>query len=293
MTSNQQQQDRQWLPKSLASQKPPSLPRKEVVEKAAAAAAVLNNQDSEVETQESRRLCEHVSLTTGGTCFLAFSRGKDSIAAWLYLRRFFARIIPFHICVVPGLSFVDQSLSYYEQWFGTQILRLQCGATTGEILSLVYQEPGAETYVDACDLWHYERPHIVEVLRSHFNLPNAFVAYGISGGDSIIRKMYIGERHYSSERKTFYPCFDWSPTMIIRLISSQGLKLPKDYFLSDRSFATIRNLRALYRMLNLYPGDFSKIETVFPLIRACFARNEFRQHSHKCETKTTKLYKCG
>jgi hypothetical protein len=72
-------------------------------------------------TPESHRLCEEVSSLSGGTCIFGFSRGKDSLAAWLYLRRFFKKIVPFHCCGVPHLSFVDQSLDYYDGWFGTRV----------------------------------------------------------------------------------------------------------------------------------------------------------------------------
>jgi hypothetical protein len=60
---------------------------------------------------------------TGDTVLLSFSRGKDSLAAWLHLREHF-RIIPYHLEWIPGLSFVESSLAYYEDVFQTHIIRL-------------------------------------------------------------------------------------------------------------------------------------------------------------------------
>ncbi len=46
------------------------------------------------EWPDSDTLCRQMAEETGGICFPSFSRGKDSIAAWLQLRRYFDRIIP-------------------------------------------------------------------------------------------------------------------------------------------------------------------------------------------------------
>lgn len=55
---------------------------------------------------------------------LAFSRGKDSIATWLTLRDAGFRVVAFHMEIVPGLSFVEESLKYYEDLFGQHIYRV-------------------------------------------------------------------------------------------------------------------------------------------------------------------------
>jgi len=46
-----------------------------------------------------------------GTILLAFSCGKDAIATWLECRKHFERIVPFYMYLVPGLSFVEDSLA--------------------------------------------------------------------------------------------------------------------------------------------------------------------------------------
>ncbi len=73
-----------------------------------------------------RQVMEEIAALTGGRCLLAFSRGKDSIAAWLELREsgLFSEIVPFHLNLVPGLRFVEESLDYFENWFQTRIIRL-------------------------------------------------------------------------------------------------------------------------------------------------------------------------
>jgi len=55
----------------------------------------------------------------------AFSCGKDSVAAWLALRAAgFTRIIPMYRYLIPDLGFIERSLAYYENFFGTPIYRV-------------------------------------------------------------------------------------------------------------------------------------------------------------------------
>jgi hypothetical protein len=69
-------------------------------------------------------LCKYISEATDGKTLLSFSGGKDSIGAWLQLRRYFPEITPVFMYLIPGLSFVEESLSYFEDYFGTRIIRM-------------------------------------------------------------------------------------------------------------------------------------------------------------------------
>ena len=53
---------------------------------------------------------------------LSFS-GKDSLAAWLYLVEHDFEVIPYWCYSVPGLSFDDEMIEYYEQAMSTKIYR--------------------------------------------------------------------------------------------------------------------------------------------------------------------------
>ena len=65
-----------------------------------------------LEYNTSAELCDQMARECD-TAILAFSTGKDSIAAWLQMRRYFKRIIPYYCYSVPGLEFVEKSLCYY------------------------------------------------------------------------------------------------------------------------------------------------------------------------------------
>jgi len=73
---------------------------------------------------DSDELCEYMAELSGGNTLLAFSCGKDSIVAWLKLRKYFKKIVPYYMYCVPNLEFVEKSLRYYEDWFGCHIARM-------------------------------------------------------------------------------------------------------------------------------------------------------------------------
>src|ERR1051326_7362698 len=179
-------------------------------------------------TPASRRVCQEVASLSGDTILLGFSRGKDCIAAWLWLLEFFPRIIPFHCAAVPGLGFVDQSLTYYEQVFGTPIERFVSGDFYKALSQLVYQPIEDEDWIDALDLEHHTMEAIVRALRRKHGCPQAWVAWGISKNDSISRRatpeIRTGKREST---KALYPCFDWPRDQILAVIEEAGIRLPE------------------------------------------------------------------
>jgi len=245
-------------------------------------------------TAETRQLCQEISEASGGICFFGFSRGKDSIAAWLFLRRFFKRIIPFHCASVPHLRFVDESLAYYERVFETPILRLMDGQVLGAVDDLVWQPPGSEPIIDELELWHYDMHDVVDLLRQRFQLPNAWCAYAISMFDSIYRRCFVGRcGGRFPRRKSFYPCYNWRREQVIEAVKASGIKLPVDYRMGNRSFSGRPTYhRHLGKIEEMFPDDYARIEAMFPMIKAEYVRQVFRakywQPPKKAETSEPK-----
>ena len=91
---------------------------------------------------DSDECCQAVRRKIGGTALLAFSRGKDAIATWLQLRRYFEDIRPIWFYLVPGLEFEDESIDYFERKFQTPIRKLPHPSVNRLLNNLVYQPPG-------------------------------------------------------------------------------------------------------------------------------------------------------
>lgn len=238
-------------------------------------------------TPETESLCRNVAETSGGVAILSFSRGKDSVAAWLYMRKFFPKIIPFHCASVPGLSYVDESLAYYEEFFKTPIIRYMDSECGGAVHRLWFQPVEDEDEIDRVGFWKYDKNELANLIRKKHGIQNAYCAFGINQSDSIDRQVRVKEcqgRHDGV--KSFYPCWNWSRAEIMRIIEENQVRLADDYLIACRSTAGLPGIRVLERMESVFPEDFRKVRLMFPFIQAVVARNEFRkQHFELTNTK--------
>lgn len=230
-------------------------------------------------TADTRRLCEEISQRTGGVCLLAFSRGKDSLAAWLFLRQFFERIIPFHLATVPHLDFVDRSLIYYEQYFETKIERLMFDETWRSFDQGWYQPPDDMDELEDLGWADYDIVDVADLLRDKYGVPDAFCAAAIGRFDSLFRRTWFNspKTAVNEEKYQFYPIYDWTLKQILGSIKSSGLKLAPDYLIGVRTVHGVPNIRHLERWKKVFPEDYKRMQALYPLIEARLARNEFRR----------------
>src|ERR1035441_2268282 len=75
------------------------------------------------------------------TVLLMFSRGKDSIAAYLACRDRFRRIEFLHLDLIPGLEFVDKSIADFEKLFSVTIHRRVHPSFFRWLNRLIFQAP--------------------------------------------------------------------------------------------------------------------------------------------------------
>ena len=216
----------------------------------------------------SAKLREKMAELTGDTAFLAFSCGKDAIAAWLAIRPHFKRIIPVHYELVPGMSFVQKSLAYYEDFFGCEILRRIHPSFVRWLRNLVFQSPDRWVAIEDAELpseSQYSHDTIWQEVRETMNLPGAFVASGVRACDSPYRRLAV-QKHGAVNwaRKSWWPIYDWNLPAVDEALSRAGVKLPVDYRLWGRSFDGIDH-RFLEPMRRCLPADYRKVLEWFPL----------------------------
>lgn len=148
------------------------------------------------------------------TCILSFSTGKDSIASYVQLRKYFKRIIPYYYYVVPHLSFVDRSIKYYEGIFGCHIYQFPNASVIRMLNSLLFQPPERVTKIEESELPYsseYTKQTTSNRIRKMLGLPDSvYTAIGVRSADSPMRytaiKKYGAVNHV---KKTFYPVYDW------------------------------------------------------------------------------------
>lgn len=240
--------------------------------------------------EDSNALCEYIRELNGDTVILSFSTGKDSVGAWLQLRQYFRRIIPLYLYTTPGLSFVENSLKYYEDFFGTRIVRLPHPSFYRMLNALVFQSPENCHIVEDADLPNFDYDQCFDIVREDFGLGlETFAAIGVRARDSLNRwasvKKY-GPVNYS--RKTFFPIFDYTIDDLRNLIRESGVRLPLDYKLFGRSFDGI-DWRFLQPIKDNLPDDYRRILEWFPLAELAIKRMEYRQRYYdRLESDTKK-----
>ena len=231
-----------------------------------------------VGTPESRALCAEIAELTD-TVILGFSRGKDSVAAALWLKEFFPKLILFHKDGCPGMPMVERSLQYYEDVLGFPIERCIASSWFEYVASLQCQLIEDEDAIDDMELqqYMYEGDDMVAIMRAKYRAPTAWMAWGLSFKDNPIRRLRWNLRDGLIESsRVLYPCFDWTKSDVLQAIESAGVKLPEDYHYGNRSFNDIVNPRHFARMREQSPEDFEAIKLQFPLIEAMIARLHFR-----------------
>jgi len=223
-------------------------------------------------------LCRYVREQTGDTALLAFSRGKDAIAAWLQLREHFPRVVPFYLETEPGLKFIDRSIRYYEDFFGTTIQRFPHPNLYRQLNALVYQPPERIRVMNEVRMhWGLTHEDVAQALRLKFNCPKAYVANGVRAADSPMRRMVI-DKHgpINHNRMTFCPVFDWVTDDLVEEFNRVGVKLPVDYKLWGRTFDGLDD-RFVVKLQEKFPDDYERLVEWFPLLVLDGLRRKFAQ----------------
>ena len=220
-------------------------------------------------TPATDALCKQIAKKSKGVCFLGFSRGKDSVCAWLQLRRFFDRIIPFHCATLPGLEFAEKALRYYEDEFERHILRMMDASLSSDLIQGIYQLREDGEFIRSLGWHRFDKLEVVEYLRAEFNLPRAWCAFGIQASDSIDRRIYCTtDQGRNDSHKTFYPCWDWPHKAIIDTVRESGLKLSSEYLYSSRTIEGTPSATYTDILREHFPRDYRVLKDFYPLVEA-------------------------
>lgn len=197
---------------------------------------------------------------------IAFSCGKDSVAAWLALRDYFDKIFAFYLYLVPDLEFVDESLLYYERFFSTRIVKLPHPSLHRWLNAGVFQPPERNIVIEQASLPNHNYEDIRKCLIDDFSLPEKImVADGVRAADSPIRHAAIkkyGPISYGLHK--YHPIWNWKKSDLVDVFRKSGVKLPFDYLYFGRTFDGL-DLRFIIKIKKHFPRDYKKILEWFPL----------------------------
>ena len=210
---------------------------------------------------------------------LAFSAGKDSIASWLAIRDTI-EIIPHYRYLVPDLEFVEESLQYYEKFFGVHIIRVPHPSLYRMIRNKVFCPPDRFRIADACQLPDVDYMDVTNAVRESTGVPSdTLTASGVRASDSIPRRIHF-KTHGPVTLKglMWYPTWDWRMQKLHDEIKYSGIKIPVDYLMFGRSFDGI-DYRFLNQIQKYFPRDYRRILDWFPLAEAELKRREYARQN--------------
>lgn len=225
--------------------------------------------------KNSIELCEQIAERTKGVTLLRFSCGKDAIACWIQLRRYFHTIIPIYHYLHPDLQFVNDSLSYYEDFFKTEIIRVPNSKLYQHLNSGLYQDVDSWRGVQEYQLPNFDNDDVNEIVKKQRGIDKyTMTAIGVRAADSLNRQLSIKKHGAVNEgRKTFYPVYDWNIEKLATEIKQAGCKLPIDYKIWGKSFDGL-DYRFIKPLKEHFPNDYEKIKVLFPLIDVELKRYE-------------------
>lgn len=212
------------------------------------------------------------------TVVLMFSCGKDSIAAWLALRPHFRRIVPVYQYLVPGLGFVERSIRYYEEFFGTAILQYPHSCLYRWLSHYTFQAPENCSIITAARVPNFTHEQLRDIVCEDVGLPvGTWTAVGTRAADSQARRMsFVKGGSMNHKKKTFFPVWDWRKERLVGALREAGVKLPAEYRLWGRSFDGL-DFRFLHGIKKHWPEDYERILALFPLAELELVRAEFAQ----------------
>jgi len=215
----------------------------------------------------SIELCKYVSEISNSETLLSFSCGKDSICSWLQLRKYFDIIHPFYLYLIPDLEFVENSLTYYETYFNTHIIRLPHPSLFRWLNNCVLVAPEHLKVLKELNLPTIDYDYLHEQLKYDLELSQSiYVATGIRQNDSLMRRTHIKQRGVLIESlRKFYPIYDWANQDIYDELTKANIKLPIDYKFWGRTFDGL-DYKYSSIIKREFPNDYEKIKELFNLI---------------------------
>lgn len=213
-------------------------------------------------------------IDDGQPVLLAFSRGKDSIAAWIALKEAGVEVIPFHLIRVPGIQFVEDSLQYFEEVFDQRIIRVTHPAMLRFLRQHLYRDPITAALIDAANIPNMPYEAVDDIMRHYYAEPTTWVADGVRAVDSIRRRMSMkktGSIYWKTQK--CHPVWDWRKAAIVNAMEEHNIKLPVDYELFGRSWDGLQYAFTA-PLAERFPEDYEVVKSWFPLVEAVFVRRE-------------------
>lgn len=197
---------------------------------------------------------------------LAFSRGKDSIAAWLALEEAGCQVIPYHMYLIPDLGFVRESLGYFERFFGQKIVNVPHPSLYRWLRNGTFQPPERMATIEAADFGAVTFEDVIGFIREDYDLsPDTWIADGVRAADSPVRRMAFATHGVMKpgSRKVSV-VWDWRKAHVLEAMAAEKVEMPPEYEWFGRSFDGV-DARFLAPLREHRPEDYQLVLNWLPL----------------------------
>lgn len=227
---------------------------------------------TKIKNQPPSRVIRERLAAEGKPVLVAFSMGKDSIAAELALRDSGVDTRLVYLYYVPrgadgvSMRFIDDGLARLEDQLGKEIRRYPHPSLYRFLNNFVFQPPERCAVIEAAMLPTPSYDDMWALIRGDMGLDaETWVADGVRAADSIVRRAALSRYGVmkSSNRKVS-PIADWLKAEVLACIEGAGVDLPVDYEWFGRSFDGI-DYRFTKPLSEHAPDDFKRLLEWFPL----------------------------
>lgn len=199
-----------------------------------------------------------------------FSGGKDSVVTLDLCCRYFKRVYPFFMYLIPGLSFHRAMARWAKQKYGVEV---------GEVPHFMLSEWLRYGTLREAD---FGVPIVKTVdIYTHLRLETGcwWIAAGERISDSIVRRAMIKRSStIDADRGRFYPIAMWSKPEIMRYIKQRRLKISPEAKTLGHSFRSLMP-EEMFLLKQHYPDDYAKIQSWFPYVGTSVKQWEYKNAS--------------
>ena len=202
----------------------------------------------------------------GRPVLVAFSTGKDAIAAELALQDAGVETRLAYLYPVPGLRFIEDTLAAQEDALGKSIARYPHPSLWRWLNNLVLQPPERCAIIEAARMPTVDYDEMWRLIKADLGMPDdTWVADGVRAADSIVRRAsFVRHGVMKPGRRKVSPVADWLKGEVMGRIAAAGIALPVDYEWFGRSFDGI-DFRFLEPLSRFAPDDYARVLEWFPL----------------------------
>ena len=175
--------------------------------------------------------------------------------------------------LVPGLQFQEKYLTYLEERYRFNIIRVPHWQL-GEMFRFGSYAPHTKIRFECPQL---EIKDIEQDIREQTGI--RYICYGSRKSDSLERSAMIGScGGINEEAGRIYPIADFTTKDVMQYLRLRKIPLAPEYAYMKRSFGRLWD-EELMMIRTHWPEDYERIREVFPYVEAAIQRKQFAERA--------------